>query len=164
MDNVQQHITCNSLPSSQTFRSYLHNQYGPGIYPNFRKFERLKIQLAKTSNHLTFLMKCKIHDIVPKGLLLKAPYHSHRSYKITLRASKALLRDRIQFHRFLLFLALTDGLCCTCFMNPFWNWHSRPEIGASSVYWTQLSRFYLKTGTDSSSRNVVFLNRNKTVF
>jgi pantothenate kinase len=45
-------------------------------------------------------MKCKSHDIVLKGLLLKAPYHSHRSSKITLRASKALLRDRIQFHRF----------------------------------------------------------------
>jgi hypothetical protein len=88
------------MPSSQTFRTYLHNQYGPGIYPHFRKFERLKIQLAKTSNHLTFLMKCKTRDIVPEGLMLKAPYHSHRSSKITLRASKALLRDRLQFHRF----------------------------------------------------------------
>jgi hypothetical protein len=31
---------------------------------------------------------------------LKAPYHSHHSSKITLRASKALLKDRIQFHHF----------------------------------------------------------------
>jgi hypothetical protein len=100
MDNVQKHNTCSDIPSSQMFKSYLHNQYGPGIYPNFRKFERLKIQLAKSSNHLTFLMKCKTHEIVPKGLMLKAPYHSHRSSKKTLRASKTLLRDRIQFHRF----------------------------------------------------------------
>jgi hypothetical protein len=45
-DNIQKHNTCNNIPSSQTFRSYLHNQYGTGIYLNFRKFERLKIQLA----------------------------------------------------------------------------------------------------------------------
>jgi hypothetical protein len=45
-------------------------------------------------------MKCKSHDIVPKDLILKAPYHSQHSSKITLRASKALLRDRIQLHRF----------------------------------------------------------------
>jgi hypothetical protein len=56
MDIVQKHNGCTNVPSSQTFRSYLYNQYGPGISPNFRKFERLKIQLAKTSNHLTFLI------------------------------------------------------------------------------------------------------------
>jgi hypothetical protein len=33
--------------------------------------------------------------MAPKGLILKTPYHSHCSSKITLRASKALLRDRI---------------------------------------------------------------------
>jgi hypothetical protein len=29
-----------NVPSSQTFRSYLYNQNGPGISPNFRKLER----------------------------------------------------------------------------------------------------------------------------
>jgi hypothetical protein len=43
-------------------------------------------------------MKCKTRDIVPKGLILKIPYNSLRSSKITLQASKALLRDRSQFH------------------------------------------------------------------
>jgi hypothetical protein len=80
------------------FRSYLYNQYGPGIYPKFIKFERGRIQVAKTYNQLIFLMTCKTRNIVPKGLLiLKAPYHSYRSSKINLRASKALLRDRVQF-------------------------------------------------------------------
>jgi hypothetical protein len=116
MFNVQERNNCTNLPSSQTIRSYLHNQYGPAMSPNFRKLERLKIQLAKTSNHLTFLMKCKNHDIVPKVLLLKAPYHTHRSSKIALS----------------------------------------PEIGTISVYWTQLSRFYLMTEIESSLRNVVF--------
>jgi hypothetical protein len=45
-------------------------------------------------------MKCKAHDIIPRGLTLKAPYHSQRSSRVTLRASKALLRARIQFYRF----------------------------------------------------------------
>jgi hypothetical protein len=31
-----------------------------------------------------------------------------------------------------------------------------PEIGTSSIDWAQKSRFYLKTGTESSLRNVVF--------
>jgi hypothetical protein len=47
----------------------------------------------------TFLMKCKVHD-VPRGLTLKAPYHSRHFSKITLQASKALLSDRIRFYHF----------------------------------------------------------------
>jgi hypothetical protein len=39
MDNVQKHNISTNVPSSQTFKSYLHNQYGPGIYPNFRSPE-----------------------------------------------------------------------------------------------------------------------------
>jgi hypothetical protein len=60
------------LPSSQTFSSYLRNQYGPGIYPKFRKLERLKMQLAKTSNHLTFLMKCKTQRYCPQRPLIES--------------------------------------------------------------------------------------------
>jgi hypothetical protein len=32
-----------NMPSSQTFRSYLHNHYGPGIYSKFSKSEHVKI-------------------------------------------------------------------------------------------------------------------------
>jgi hypothetical protein len=70
LNNVQKHHSFTHLLVSQTFRSYLHNQYGPGVYPNFRKFG--------------------------------------------------------------------------------------PEIASSSIDWAQLSRFYLKTETESSHRNVVF--------
>jgi hypothetical protein len=68
MDNVQKQNIRINTPSSQTFRSYVHNHYGPGIYPKFRKFERVKIQLGKTYNHLTFLMKSKVRDVVPIAL------------------------------------------------------------------------------------------------
>jgi hypothetical protein len=33
---------------------------------------------------------------------------------------------------------------------------SGPEIGTSSIHWTKLSRFYLKTETESSLQYVVF--------
>jgi hypothetical protein len=32
------------------------------------------------------------------------------------------------------------------------------EIGTSSIYWAQLSRFYLRTEIESNLQNVVFLN------
>jgi hypothetical protein len=38
------------------------------------------------------------------------------------------------------------------------------QIGTSSIDWDQLSRFYLKMETESSLRNVVFWNINRTVF
>jgi hypothetical protein len=41
---------------------------------------------------------------------------------------------------------------------------SGPEIGTSSIDWAQLSRFYLKTETGCSLRNVVFWKINRTLF
>jgi hypothetical protein len=46
----------------------------------------------------------------------------------------------------------------------FQNTALSPEIGTSSIDWAQLSRFYLKTETESSLRNVVFCKINRTVF
>jgi hypothetical protein len=43
-------------------------------------------------------------------------------------------------------------LSIVCFLNTMF-----PEIG-SSIEWTRLSRFHLKTETGLSPRNVVFLN------
>jgi hypothetical protein len=42
------------------------------------------------------------------------------------------------------------------FYTLFWCWYRFPEIGTSCIDWAQLSRFYLKTETESSLRNVVF--------
>jgi hypothetical protein len=39
-----------------------------------------------------------------------------------------------------------------------------PEIGISSIDLAQLSRFYLKTETESNIRNIVFLNKNRKMF
>jgi hypothetical protein len=56
---------------------------------NFVEFRFSWLGLA---SHLTFLMKCKVHD-VPKGLPLKASCHSHCSSEIILQGED---RDRIQ--------------------------------------------------------------------
>jgi hypothetical protein len=61
-------------------------------------------------------------------------------------------------------LALADGLSCTWLVCPIWCWYRCPEIGTSSIDWAQLSRFYLKTETESSLGNVVFLNKKRAVF
>jgi hypothetical protein len=60
---------CNTT-SSEPFRIYLYNWYGPGIYPSFRKLERLKIQPAN-----------------PKGFSTKTPFNSQRTSKIVQRSS-----------------------------------------------------------------------------
>jgi hypothetical protein len=99
MDKVQKlsNSECYT-PSSEPIRIYFCNRYGPGIYPSFRKFERLKILLAKTLNYITFLMRCKAHVTIPKGCSIKTPINSRRSSKTVQQASKALVRDRIHFH------------------------------------------------------------------
>jgi hypothetical protein len=84
-------------PSSEPYSIYLYNRYGPCIYPSFRKLERLKLQLAKTLIHITFLRRCKSQDIIPKGFSVKTPFNSRSSTKIALRASQALLRNRLHY-------------------------------------------------------------------
>jgi hypothetical protein len=44
-----------------------------------------------------------------------------------------------------------------------WSWHRCSQIRTSSVDWAQQSRFYLKTETESSIRNVLFWKINRTV-
>jgi hypothetical protein len=76
MDKVQKpsNSECHT-PSSESFRIYLYNWYGPSIFPSFRKLERLKIQLAKTLNHITFPSphEMQISGYHPQGLLCKDP-------------------------------------------------------------------------------------------
>jgi hypothetical protein len=38
-------------------RDELYNRYGPEKYPLIRKMENAKIRLAKTHNHVTFLIR-----------------------------------------------------------------------------------------------------------
>jgi hypothetical protein len=62
MDNAQKHHICTNVPSSQTFRSYLHNQYGPGVYPNFRKFERHLMERLRHGPRIRASSAIRIRD------------------------------------------------------------------------------------------------------
>jgi hypothetical protein len=50
-----------------------------------------------------------------------------------------------------------------CIFDEMHNYISS-LIGTSAIVWAQLSRFYLKTETETSLRNFVFWNINRTVF
>jgi hypothetical protein len=59
----------------------------------------------------------------------------------------------------MLLLTLADVLCCAWFLCPILCWFRCPEIettGTNSIDWAKLSRFHLKTETESNPRNVAF--------
>jgi hypothetical protein len=60
-------------------------------------------------------------------------------------------------------LSIVSSLSKMLFCSSF-NSILSPSSRTSSIDWTQLNRFYLKTGTESSLRNSVFWKRNMTTF
>ena len=56
-------------------------------------------KLARHRNHLTFLMKCRDLKLIPKGFRIHPPVHSFKAKLISQRASRALIRERIQYIR-----------------------------------------------------------------
>jgi hypothetical protein len=56
----------------------------------------------------------------------------------------------------MLVLTLADGSCCAWFPYLILRWCRRAEIGTSSIDLAQMSKFYQKTETESSLRNLVF--------
>jgi hypothetical protein len=69
---------------------------------------------------------------------------------------------RVEFFWYFNVLSYLSQMVCAVLdlYTLSWCWYRCPEIGTSSVYCAQLSRFYLKTETESSLRNVVFWNIN----
>jgi hypothetical protein len=66
---------------------------------------------------------------------------------------------------FLMFvLTLADGLCCAWLVYPILFGCRCPETGTSSIDWAQMSRFFLKTETESSLRNAVFYTKSGWFF
>jgi hypothetical protein len=63
MDTVQKHISSNyHSPSSEPYRVYLNNQYGPGIYPTFRKWIQVLWTLGRwTQSKSTFFLIIILH-------------------------------------------------------------------------------------------------------
>ena len=89
----------NNQASSQKFRKTISNRYGPGIIQQWKQLEKLNQKLARMTNHLTFLYRCRDLKLVPPGLTLKLPVNSRRAQKIAKRVGHELVRDRIQNNR-----------------------------------------------------------------
>ena len=60
------------------------------------RLKNLEEKLARYGNHLTFLMRCRNHNIVPRGLLVPLPVNTAKAQHIAWRTAKALLRERIK--------------------------------------------------------------------
>src|SRR5579859_7361329 len=83
----------------KTLRQELDSRYGPVVNSQFRKLEKTLLRQVRHSNSLTFLMRCRDNNIIPKGLRLKAPTPTLRAKTVCENASKALVRDQICVHR-----------------------------------------------------------------
>jgi hypothetical protein len=57
-----------------SFKSRINTRYGPGVIDIIKDLEKSMEKLALNTCHLTFLMKCRDFDIVPKRLKIKIPY------------------------------------------------------------------------------------------
>lgn len=80
------------------FKQRIDSRYGPGVSNQIGELEKMHLKLARHSNHLTFLIKCKKENLLPVGLTLKAPFNTKKASKIIQAASKSLLAERIKFH------------------------------------------------------------------
>ena len=63
------------------------------------KLCNLQEKLARYRNHVTFFIRCRNSDVVPKGLRIITTINSTRARNIADRASRAILRERMNFAR-----------------------------------------------------------------
>ena len=81
------------------FKEFIRSQHGDKATQLINRLDRIEKKIVKTSNHLTFLLRCRDNNIVPRGLQLKSPVKSPAALKIIENASKRLVRERIRSHR-----------------------------------------------------------------
>ena len=86
-------------PPQSGFRKSLCERYGPDTTTAFRNLEKAQFKLCREQNSLTFLMRCRDNNIIPKGLKVNVPQSSQRARRICTRASLALVREQIDHHR-----------------------------------------------------------------
>ena len=91
--------TFRSNASSQSFRKTISDWYGPETVSKWRNLEKQNIKLPRVSNHLTLMCGCRDNNNIPKGLQIKVPVKTKKAKLIQKRTSRALLRERISFHR-----------------------------------------------------------------
>ena len=72
-------------------REHISSLYGRSTYDQTCELKGLKCKLAKISNQIVFLKRCRDHNIVPKGLRLKNKNNHERTTKILRDAERKLV-------------------------------------------------------------------------
>ena len=72
-------------------REHISNLYGRRTYEQTCELKGLKCKLAKISNQIVFLKRCRDRSIIPKGLRLKNRNNNERTTKILREAERKLV-------------------------------------------------------------------------
>ena len=78
-----------------TLKSYLTDLYGGRIYHLTKALKNVKCKLARITNHIIFLVRCRDNQLVPKGMMLRHNFSSAKAESILKKAEDALVRDQI---------------------------------------------------------------------
>ena len=80
---------------NMTLKEYISRLYGRRTYELTGDLKRVKCKLARISNQLIFLKRCRDNFIIPKGLRLKNKTENERSSNILREAERKLLINQI---------------------------------------------------------------------
>ena len=92
-------LSSSLLTIKQKFRQVISSRYGPDTIYQMKQLEKLNRNLARITNHLTFLCRCRDLKLVPPGLTIKIPVRSRRARKVPWRLEQEFVRDRIHNNR-----------------------------------------------------------------
>ena len=85
-DNSQKTLNDkNHQALSQKFRQLISSRYGFDTIYQWKQLVKLNQKLARMTNHLTFLFRCRDLKLVSPGLTIKTQVHSRRARKVTRR-------------------------------------------------------------------------------
>src|SRR5215469_1292483 len=83
----------------ESLKTRIIHLYGEDTAAHIRLIEKLRIKKAKLLTSLTFLLRCRDHNIIPRFLQFHHYFHSRAANRIYQRTSFALLRERIHHNR-----------------------------------------------------------------
>ena len=103
MDNSTNGDTSRRSPPHLTFNNSLNHLFSNEEHPKpstlAQTSSRCMEKMARASCHIMFLILCRDHDMIPKGLTLKDPMKSIESAKILHLASVSLLKQQLKVLR-----------------------------------------------------------------
>ncbi|XP_067676482.1 uncharacterized protein [Haliotis asinina] len=83
-----------------TFKHLIRHQHGDDAVTSINRYNRSISKIVKTSNHLTFLLRCRDNNLVPRGFQLSSPVpRSPAINKILHNASTRIVKHQIQHLR-----------------------------------------------------------------